>query len=265
MSDEFGSKRVWELRAQSTTPGVFVFGPFWGSRYSRNWDLREFNEAEEFLQMDLDDTILNVGCGPLARAEVYFGQRGYKVVAVDVSASATSHAKAFLKEFNVYDNVDLIVADAEFLPFKEQSFNKILACGLIVHLPTKKSVAKTLQQFHFCMKNKGLSYIVWWPNLYSILGPLWKFATRLGYIGKTERMQFLNFKGLKEIRHICSQADLKILQVFHNSILWLGLYLFPKPIHNYIERIVSIQNESNKRHSAASFFPYSFNIITKRN
>jgi len=265
MSDEFGSKRVWELRAQNTTPEVCVFGPFWGRGYSRNLDLRDFSEAEEFLQMDFDDAILNVGCGPLARAEVYFGQRGYKVVAVDVSSSAISHAKVFLKEFNVYDNVDLIVADAEFLPFREQSFNKILAYGLIVHLPTKKNVAKTLRQFHFCMKNNGLSYIVWLPNLYSIFGPLFKFVTKIGFIGKTEKMQLLNFKGHKEIRQIWSQAKFKILRVFNNSILWTGFYIFPTFAHKYIEQIVLALNESNKRLSATSFLPHSFSIVAKRN
>lgn len=265
MSNEFGPKRVWDRIARGTPPGILIFGHFWGRRYSRSWDIRDFSGYEELLQLDGDDSILDVGCGPLARAEVYFGQRGFKVVGVDVSATVASHAKAILKKFKVRKNVDLIVADAEFLPFKEQSFNKILSVALIVHLPTKKSAMKVLQQFHFCMKNNGLCFIVWLPNLYSIFGPLFKFITKIGFIGKTEKMQFLNFKGLKEIRHICSQTELKILRVFNNSILWNGFYLFPKRIHKYIERMVSIQNESNKRHSATSFFPYSFNIITKRN
>ncbi len=264
-SNEFGPKRVWNRIARSTPPGVLIFGHFWGRRYSRSWDARDFSEYEQLLQLDGNDSILDVGCGPLARAEVYFGQRGFKIVGIDVSATVASQAKAFIKKFKVHENVDLIAADAEFLPFKEQSFNKILSVALIVHLPTKKSAMKVLQQLHFCMKKNGLCLIVWLPNLYSVFGPLFKFVTKIGFIGKTEKMQLLNFKGLEEIRYIWSQARLRILRVFNNSILWIGFYLFPTITHKYIERIVAALNESNKRHSATSFFPYSFNIVAKRN
>lgn len=264
VSSEFGFKRAWDKVARSASPGVLIFGPLWGLRYSRSWDLRDFDGAEELLQMDGDDCILDVGCGPLARAEVYFGRSGFRVVGVDVSVTVASQAKTILKKFKVQKNVDLVVADAEFLPFRRESFNKILAAGLIVHLPTKESAVRALRQFRFCMRKDGLCYIVWLPNLYSIFGPLFKFVTRIGFIGKTERIQLLIFQGLEEIRHICGQAGLKISRVFHNSIFWIGFYLFPTFTHKYIEKIVLMLSESNRGHSTSSFFPYSFNIITKR-
>lgn len=265
MSNEFGFKRVWDKVARGTPPGVLIFGPFWGLRYSRSWDQRDFNGAEELLQMDGEGCILDVGCGPLARAEVYFGRRGFKIVGVDVSVTVASQAKTILKKFKVEKNVDLVVADAEFPPFKEESFDQILAAGLIVHLPTKGSVVRTLRQFRLCMKKNGRCYIVWLPNLYSILGPLFKFVTRIGFVGKRERIQLLTFNGVKEIRHICSQAGLKILRVFYNPVLWIGFYLFPTFTHKYIQKMVSMLNKSDRGHSKISFFPYSFNIITERN
>jgi SAM-dependent methyltransferase len=265
MSDDFRFKRVWDKAARSTSPGVLIFGPLWGFRYSRSWDQREFNGFEELLQMDGDGYVLDVGCGPPARAEVYFGRRGIKVVGVDVSVTVASQAKMILRKFKVNKNVDLLVADAEFLPFKEKSFGQILANGLLVHLPTKESVVRTLGQFRFCMKKNGRCYIVWLPNLYSVVGPLFKFVTRIGFVGKTEQVQLLTFNGLKEIRHICSQAGLKISRVFHNTILWVGLYLFPAFTHKYIEKMVSMQNEFDRRHLTISSFPYSFNIVIERN
>lgn len=264
ISDDLKFKRIWESAAKNAPSGVLVFGPFWGPRYSRSWDVRDFGDAEKLLQMNSSDCILDVGCGPLARAEVYFGRRGFRVVGVDVSTIIASQAETTLRKFRVKKTVDLVVADAESLPFREESFEKILATGLVVHLPTRNSVVRALQQFRFIMKKNGRCFIIWLPNLYSIFGPLFKFVTRIGFIGKRERIQFLNFKGVKEIRQICAQAGLTISQIFHNSILWYGFYLFPKFTHKYIEKIVSIQNETNRRHPTTSFLPYSFNIMAKR-
>lgn len=264
MSSGFTFKRAWDKVAQNVHPGVLVFGSLWGLRYSRNWDLRDWCGAEKLLRLDGDDNILDVGCGPLARAEVYFGRKEFKIVGVDISVTVASQAKRIIEEFRVQRNIDLVVADAEFLPFREESFDKILAAGLIVHLPAKENAIRTLQQFRFCMKKNGLCYISWLPNLYSIFGSAFKFITRIGFIRKTERIQLLVFKGLGEIQNLCGKAGLRVLGVFQNSIFWIGFYLLPAFTHKYIEKIVSVQNKANSRYPRKPSLPYSFNIITKK-
>ncbi len=265
LSRDFKFKRAWERQARNKTPGVLIFGPLWGWRYSRSWDRRDFRDAEKLLEMTREDNVLDVGCGPLARAEVHFGRRGFNIVGVDVSAAVASQAKKTLRKYKVQQNVDLVVADAEFLPFRTKVFSKVLAAGLIVHLPSKRSVARALQQFRFCMKKNGLCYIIWLPNLYSLFGPVFKIATRLGQVGKKERIQILNFKGLEEIRQICRRAGFKISREFHSSILWIGLYLLPNFTHRIIEKTVSTINQANNRNQSATFMPYSFDVVAQKN
>jgi len=247
--------------AQTKIPQEVVYGDFLGRMYSRKWDQRALGCVEKRFGVCADDFVLDVGCGPLARAEVYFGRKECKIVAVDVSVVTLLWAKKNLIRFGVQEQVELVAADAECLPFKRDCFDKILAMGLVVHLPTKRSVLSALKEMCRCLKRNGACYVDWCLNMYSVFGPLMAFVTRIGFIGKKDRIQILNFKGLEEIQSIFKQARLKILRTVYGSILWYGYYLFPTWFHKGIHKLLSAIHEFNNRYPRISFFPYSFDFV----
>jgi SAM-dependent methyltransferase len=204
---------------------------------------------------------LDVGCGPLARAEVYFGRKECKIVAVDVSVANLLWNKRNLTRFGVQERVELVAADAERLPFREDCFSKVLAMGLLVHLPSNGSALSALREICRCLKRDGACYVDWCLNMYSVFGPSIAFANRVWFIGKKERVQIFNFKGLEEIRSIFRQAGLEIFRTFDSSILWYGYYLLPTWFHRVINRLISVLHDINNRYPRVSFFAYSFDFI----
>lgn len=108
---------------------------------SENIQNRPYSELYEKKKRDVlaffgkkeDGIILDVGCGfgrvviPLA------GKNKNFVVGMDISAEMIKKAKNYLRENNV-QNAHLIVADAEFLPFKSGSIKYTVSLDITPHL-----------------------------------------------------------------------------------------------------------------------------------
>jgi ubiquinone/menaquinone biosynthesis C-methylase UbiE len=95
-------------------------------------------EANRFvfeLLRDLDlseKLVLDIGCGKgswafLMRADILNGEKAF-IVGTDLDLEAVR----FAKKHTSYD--DLVVADANHLPYRDQSFDLTLACEIIEHL-----------------------------------------------------------------------------------------------------------------------------------
>jgi hypothetical protein len=257
-------KRVWNTLARTKTPAAVAFGSWLGPRYSKGSDIRDFSNVENLLKVDHCDVILDAGCGALARALTYFGSKGLQIVGVDISVAALLKAGRAVENSGIKKGVSLVAADVEFLPFRENTFDKIMAMGLIVHLPSKRSVIKALQEMRFCMKNEGVCYFDWLLNLYSLFGPLLALLARINYIGKAERIQMLNFKGVKEISTICGQAGLVVSKIIHGSIFWYAFYLLPDVLRKWSESVLRVLGGWQNSRFRVSFPPYSYDLIGQK-
>jgi len=261
MGEELGFKRVWDKRARTKSVEEVVFGPFLVRKYSMELDVGIFAFVEDSLHANVGNLILDVGCGPLARAEIYFAQKGLEIVGVDVSVA--SLLKAREKVVDHADHVHFVLADAESLPFREGSFDRVLAMGLLSHLPNKHNVVTSLRDIRRCLKEDGICYLNWLLNLYPFFGPFMALTNRIAYFGKKERVQILTFRGLKEIRWLLQRAGLKISKTIYGSVILFVYYPSPRILKRGIEKLFSVADEFRERHPTGAFLPYSFDVFAR--
>lgn len=115
----------------------------------RSYDQTAFTFAEKNYQISLNDQyegfqkllskpdanavrVLDLGCGP-GRDTLYFGQQGYAVIGVDLSAGMLAEAVRRVPQGQ------FIQADMRWLPFASGAFGGVWACASLLHLP--KSLA----------------------------------------------------------------------------------------------------------------------------
>jgi ubiquinone/menaquinone biosynthesis C-methylase UbiE len=77
--------------------------------------------------------VLDCGCG-IGRWGYLLRKKGYTVVGFDIKKNNTLQAKKYSK----YQ--DLVVADASCIPFKDVTFDCLIAIELLEHLPKKKGI-----------------------------------------------------------------------------------------------------------------------------
>lgn len=114
MGCESKFKRVWNVLAHRKSAEEIVFGPFLAPKYSRKQDFACFGSLEELLNIGSGDVMLDVGCGPLARAENYFSLKGLEVVGLDVSSVILKRAMESVRKYGRRENVCFVQGDAEF-------------------------------------------------------------------------------------------------------------------------------------------------------
>jgi ubiquinone/menaquinone biosynthesis C-methylase UbiE len=103
---------------------------------------KNFNYLETFLGIRRDrDMLLDTSCGPIAHAEVQYGLRGFRIAGLGLSKTIKTAKESVRKDGND-GNVDFVLGDAEFLPFRENKFNVTLCIGTISHLPEIESVKR---------------------------------------------------------------------------------------------------------------------------
>jgi len=84
-----------------------------------------------------DKKILDVGAGT-GRLSLRLAERGAEVTALDVSEEMLNMLKQKVKKHTFSKGMTFVVADAESLPFPDNSFDIITAAFLIVHLKNLK-------------------------------------------------------------------------------------------------------------------------------
>ena len=92
--------------------------------------------------------VLDLGCGTgsfTSRLSV----RGYYTIGVDICRDAVSVANKLLKNCGFYD---LLVADGEYLPFRESVFDPAFCGGILHHFPDLENVASELSR---CIEERG--------------------------------------------------------------------------------------------------------------
>jgi ubiquinone/menaquinone biosynthesis C-methylase UbiE len=86
--------------------------------------------------------VLEVGCGTGLFA-IDLAQRGFRVTAVDSAARMLARARANIAAAKVVDRIALVRADSERLPLSRESFDLVVALGLVPWVP---SPANTLTE-----------------------------------------------------------------------------------------------------------------------
>jgi len=95
--------------------------------------------------------ILEAGCGA-GLITIALARRGYKVDAIDAAKSMIQIARQDVLARGVQDRVRLHLADVHALPFKAETFDLVIALGLI---PWLHSEHMALQEMHRVLKPGG--------------------------------------------------------------------------------------------------------------
>ena len=147
---------------------------------SRDYDYRFDNPRLNYMRtvekMVLLDNlqigmILDIGCGT-GEQSVFLAEKGYRVFGVDISKEMIKIANDRIKEAKFRDNLNFIIASAEALPFRDNSFDGLISIfGVFNHIP---GVDHAFQETHRVLKRGGRAIftvvnrwnLTWWINAF---------------------------------------------------------------------------------------------------
>jgi ubiquinone/menaquinone biosynthesis C-methylase UbiE len=133
------------------------------------------------MRIKTEDVVLDVGCGS-GDLMLSLAVRAGFVIGLDISKDSLYVAKSLYKNLA---KVDFVLGDAEFLPFKGESFNKVFAFEVLEHL---SSPFNSLREIWRLLKKGGMliAYQQHYADVYALL---WhKIKLRLG-LTKERRCQ----------------------------------------------------------------------------
>ncbi len=114
-------------------------------------------KAVKALDVKDGDIVLDIATGTGMSALEAFRQAGCTVVGLDLSSGMLAGAKTRLKKYNKNERFLPVKADALFMPFPENSFEKMLICFGIRNIP---DTAGFLKECHKVLKPEGLMSIM---------------------------------------------------------------------------------------------------------
>lgn len=119
------------------------------------WKANDWNCLKDWLpRLGKDDLLLDVGCGT-GRASTPFAQNGVRVIGLDISEQMVLRAKKKGERLGMTESIDYVVGDSENLHFKKNSFDAVLAFGVLHHVPTPQIM---LGQMSKVLKDGGLYF-----------------------------------------------------------------------------------------------------------
>jgi ubiquinone/menaquinone biosynthesis C-methylase UbiE len=102
----------------------------------------KYNAAKKTLNLSPHAVVLDVGCG----SGLFFSHvadKALSVIGVDLSRKLLLKAKTHAKSFC---NVHIILADADYLPFKYAMFDVVFAFTMLQNMPTPKKTLLELKR-----------------------------------------------------------------------------------------------------------------------
>ena len=170
-------------------------------------------------------TYLDIGCGPSSYTLNYATQHGLTGFGIEISHTAALQAHRFLKNPS---KSAVLVASAQFPPFKRDAFDYISCISVLEHL---KNHQQTLNNIYQMLKKEKYLFIVV-PNSY-LLSPLVLWPIIFYHDLKIGHLRHYSIKSLnklcqqlKPIKHFYNGHLIKFLQLFLektnlvNSKLW---------------------------------------------
>jgi len=194
----------------------------WGRRYKETYFKVELEKCEVFkrvlnapwhrIALNLlsrfnveSKRVLEVGCG-YGVLSAKLAKEGATVVGMDILSEAIKISKEYAGLFAV--SVDFIQGDAQHAPFRPSSFEFVVSCETLEHIPDYK---KAIQEIVTCTKPLG-HIIITVPN---ILNPRSLIYTICGWL--KEKNKFMFFSLLKDFMQTKKVRILKAETVFIHS------------------------------------------------
>ncbi len=171
--------------------------------------------------------MLEVGCAD-GSYTMEFANMGFAVTGLDLSRRQLEKLKTLCKEANL-NNISVVLADAEYLPFKSGSFNMVASLSTVRYIPNPQ---RAINEFSRTAATGG-SVVVDFPNKYS---PYFLFLKRLLVAPHPHDRHF----SVNEVRRLFETAKLssvccKIILITSKSLPDACL-----PIIVFLEKIIEM-------------------------
>jgi ubiquinone/menaquinone biosynthesis C-methylase UbiE len=121
-----------------------------GSLFSNEINFEKFNNKK----------LLNIGCGTGLEANIFLCNSSVDITAIDITNEAIKNTKKIL---NTHKRGEAIRANAERMPFEDNSFDIVYSSGVIHHA---ESTENCVDEIYRVLKPGGVAYI----GLYSTTG-----------------------------------------------------------------------------------------------
>lgn len=125
----------------------------WSKNESNEWLIPSMEScylAEAWKSKDFKK-ILDLGCG-LGRHSIYFAEKDFEVNSVDLSDYGVNYLKEWAKKENL--DIKAEVCDMLNLPFKDETFDCIIAYNVIYHTDTE-GFMKSIEEIKRILKKGG--------------------------------------------------------------------------------------------------------------
>jgi len=167
----------------------------------RYWHGRRFAEVAK-LATKVNGKLLDVGCdGGTLTEKVAARARPQSVVGLDISAKSLAYTITKRPQFN------LVVGDAEELPFPDSTFEAIFCSEVMEHLVSPE---KMLSEVRRCLTPTGYA-VVMVPAETKLFKVLWFFWTKFGKGKVWDHAHVQDFGG-KALDEIVKSAGLRVVK-----------------------------------------------------
>lgn len=132
-------------------------------RFFISMDEKKMRYAEDSIIEIIDKIppygiILELGCGKGEHTAIAASvAKNINIVGIDTSLESIRTSKKVLKSQKIENNVSFVLCDAENLPFRNRTFDGIMAIMILHHVP---NIHRALDQANKAMKDDGVGVIV---------------------------------------------------------------------------------------------------------
>jgi 2-polyprenyl-3-methyl-5-hydroxy-6-metoxy-1,4-benzoquinol methylase/uncharacterized protein YbaR (Trm112 family) len=152
--------RLWKGKLTAIDPVVaMIIGATCGNAYkgsARKLGLNEYPiPSISLTPAAVGDLLLDIGCS-WGRWSIAAARKGFSTVGIDPSLSAIMAAKRIANELKL--DVKYIVADARYLPFRNERFSCVYSYSVLQHFG-KEDARRTLMEVGRVLKPGGLAKI----------------------------------------------------------------------------------------------------------
>ena len=183
----------------------------------------EYKDYAEFILQFVKGRCLEIGCGDGAWTPL-FRDRCRVLFSLDLSLKRVKRTR------KANPQVNFVLCDARYLPFKNEAFDSVVALEVIEHLPNVFEHSRFLQEIKRVLKREGVALIST-PNK-----PIFRFYSRLTKDSDSTHFSELNYFQFREILSR-TFSDVKLYGKFG----WLSpfyKYRFIRKLHGFLSKFV---------------------------
>jgi len=163
--------------------------------------------------------ILEVGCG-LGGFCINIASKGGKVIGLDVSSSAIHSGKKLAKQSGVSSQLDFVIGDAQFLPFKDQTNDLVICSETLEHVMNyEKALCELVRVIdrsgYLCMTVPNLLSTLFFEYVVLLLIGQPQYAKKFAYVEKEHVFH------LFKLRRLLNREDIRVVEIRSTDFLHL--------------------------------------------